>query len=54
MEMVMSYVPDLPAMQGMTGSSTGIRFLWMDTLMVVQKPCDRITFGKTPLVKTRE
>ena len=52
--MIISYVPDLPAMQGMTGSSTVIRYLWMDTLMVDQKPRERMALGKTPLVNARE
>ena len=41
-------------MQGMTGSSTGIRYLWMNTLIVVQKPWDRMAFGRMPRVKARE
>ena len=41
-KMVKSYVPDLPAMQGMTGSSTGTRYLWIKTLMVDQKPWERM------------
>ena len=47
-------MPDLPAMQGMTGSSTGMRYLWMNTLIVDQKPWERMTFGRMPLVKARE
>ena len=47
-------MPDLPAVQGMTGSSTGMRYLWMNTLIVDQKPWERMTFGRMPLVKARE
>ena len=52
--MLISYAPDLPAMPGMMGSSTVIRYLWMNSLMVVQKPWERITLGKMPLVNASE
>ena len=47
-------MPVLFGMQGMTGSSTGIRYLWMKTLIVDQKSWERMTFGRMPLVKASE
>ena len=45
---------ELPAMQGMTGSFIGMRYLWMNTLIVDQKPWERMTFRRISLVKARE
>ena len=36
------------------GSSTKMRYVWMNTLIVVKKPWERMVFGKTPLVNAKE
>ena len=45
---------DLPAMQDIIGSSTGIKYLWIKTLMVDQKPWYIMTLGKMSLAKDKE
>ena len=46
-------MPDLPAMHGVTGFSTRMRYLWMNTLIVDQKPWERMTFGRVPPGKSQ-